>query len=65
MDGYTDMVNEITQLLLFALSLYKEILVAILPADLGLALGYFYTGLTGISAWIGYAIAALYFLAED
>ena len=65
MDGYTGMVLEITKLLLFALSLYMEILIAILPTDLGLALGYFYTGLNGFSKWAGFAVAALYFLAED
>ena len=65
MDGYTSMVLEITELLLIVITLYKEIIVAILPNDLGLALKFYYQGLTGVSKWSGYAVAALYFLAED
>jgi hypothetical protein len=65
MDGYTEMVNELTQLLLGVISLYKEIWAAILPADLALALKYAYAGLTGTTGWIGYAIAALYYIGED
>ena len=65
MDGYTAMVLEITELLLLVVTLYKEIIIAILPADLGLAIKYYYQGLTGVSKWAGFAVAAIYFLAED
>ena len=65
MDGYTAMVLEITELLLLIVTLYKEIIVAIMPADLGLAIKYYYQGLTGVSKWAGFAVAAVYFLAED
>jgi len=65
MDGYTKMVTEITELAIIVISMYKEIWAAILPTNLALALKYAYAGLTGVSNWIGYAIAALYYLAED
>ena len=65
MTGYTTMVQEITKLLVILLSIYQEILIAILPPNLGKALGFFYDGLVGANAWIGYAVSALYFMAED
>ena len=65
MDGYTQMVLEITELLLILVTLYKEIIVAILPPNLGLAIKYYYQGLTGVSKWAGFAVAAIYFLAQD
>jgi hypothetical protein len=65
MDGYTKMTIEITELLLVVISMYKEIWAAILPENLALSLKYAYQGLTGVSGWIGYAIAALYYMAED
>jgi len=65
MDGYTKMTLQITELAIIVISMYKEIWAAILPEDLALALKYAYAGLTGVSGWIGYAIAALYYLAED
>ena len=45
--------------------MYKEIWVAILPENLGKALKYAYSGLTGVSGWIGYALAALYYVGEE
>ena len=65
MDGYRKMTQEITQLLIAAISLYKSVLAAILPENLALALTYFYDGLTGINNWLGFAVAAVYYLAED
>ena len=65
MDGFTDMIIKITELLLIAISMYKEIWVAILPANLALSLKYAYQGLSGVSSWVGYAMAALFYIAED
>ena len=65
MDGYVSIVNEITQLLLSILTIYNEIIISILPTDLGLAVGYFYQGLTGASSWMGYGVAAIYFMGVD
>ena len=65
MTGYTKMVLEITELVLGIITLYKEIIVSLLPTDLAKALNYFYQGLSGASGWLGYAVAALYFLGED
>ena len=65
MTGYTTMVLEITELVLIVFSMYKEIIASMLPPDLKKAFKYFYKGLTGVSSWIGFLIAAVYFLAED
>ena len=65
MTGYVQMVMEITQLVLGVITLYKEIIVSFLPTNLALSLNYFYQGLTGASSWLGYAVAALYFIGED
>ena len=65
MTGYVKMVMEITELVLGVITLYKEIIVTLLPLNLALALNYFYQGLSGASAWLGYAVSALYFLALD
>ena len=65
MTGYVQMVMEITQLVLGVITLYKEIIVSLLPKNRALSLNYFYQGLSGASAWLGYAVSALYFLALD
>ena len=57
------MAREVNDLLLFALTLYKEAFVNYLPADLGLALAYFYKASTGVTLWAGYALAAVYYLS--
>ena len=54
-----------TELILVVISMYKEIIASMLPPDLKKALKYFYRGMTGVSSWIGFLIAAVYFLAED
>lgn len=45
--------------------LAKEILKLMLPEDLKLALDHFYLGLSGASLWIGYVVAAIYYLSAD
>merc|ERR1711939_1208800 len=37
----------------------------ILPEDLGKSLDYAYDGMTGATAWLGYGIAGLYFIAQE
>ena len=36
-----------------------------MPEDLGLAIDHAYLGLTGANAWIGYLMAAVYYMALD
>jgi hypothetical protein len=65
MDGYVAMVNEITDLLLVIIALAKEIFASMLPPDLKKALKYGWKALTGSGAWMGYLIAALFYMAEE
>ena len=65
MTGMVDMVIEATELILVVLSMYKEVIASMLPPDLKKALKYFYQGLSGASSWMGFFIAALYFMALD
>ena len=69
MGGYTDLVINIVDLLIFAIPLAKEIIGQFCGAvgleDLQKALNHFYLGLTGANAWIGYLMAAVYYMAVD
>ena len=65
MDGYRELTLQCIDLALFALALIKETYAAILPEDLGKAVNYAWQGLTGIGAWIGYAVAAGYYFGKE
>lgn len=65
MDGYRELALQAIDLALFALALIKETYAAILPEDLGKAVKYAWQGLTGVGAWIGYAVAAGYYFASE
>ena len=65
MDGYVNMVYEITDLVLLLLALSKEIVAAIMPDDLKKAIKYFWAGLNGATGWIGFLIAAVYYIGEE
>ena len=65
MDGYRTMTLQSIDLALFVLALVKETYAAILPEDLGKAVNYAWQGLTGVGAWIGYAVAAGYYFASE
>jgi hypothetical protein len=65
MEGYKDMINELVQVLILAISMYKEIIVSVAPENLALAVKYGYNGLTGVSGWIGYVMAALYYVGLE
>ena len=65
MTGMVAMVTEATELILIVLSMYKEVIAAMLPKDLKKSLKYFYNGLSGASSWMGFLIAAIYFMALD
>lgn len=65
MDGYRELTLMSIDLALFILALIKETYAAILPEDLGKAVNYAWQGLTGVGAWIGYAVAAGYYFAKE
>ena len=65
MDGYRSLTLELIDVALFALALIKETYAAILPEDLGLSVKYAWMGLTGLGAWVGYAVAAGYYFGTE
>lgn len=65
MDGYKSLVIEFIDLLIIAIPMAKEMFKLVMPYDLKMAIDHLYLGLTGANAWIGYAIAALYYIAVD
>ena len=50
---------------MIAFSMFKEVGAAMLPFNLKMVFGYSYEFLMGMPNWIGYAIAALYFMALE
>ena len=65
MDGYVGMVNEITDLTLLLIALSKEIVAVIMPENLKKAIKYLWAGLNGASSWLGFLVAAAYYLSEE
>ena len=65
MEGFVQMVIEITELVLSVVTMFKEIIATILPTDLAKSVKYAYQGLSGASSWLGFAVAAVYFMAKD
>ena len=65
MDGYTNMVIELTDLTLVVFALGKEIFAAMLPVDLKKALKFLWKGLVGSSKWSGYLTSAVFYLSEE
>ena len=65
MEGFVEMVIKITELVLSVITMFKEILASALPVNLAKSLKYFYQGMSGASSWLGYGVAAAYFLVQD
>ena len=65
MDGYRDLTLSFIDVSLFVLALIKETYAAILPEDLGKSVKYAWMGLTGLGAWVGYAVAAGYYFGTE
>ena len=65
MEGFVEMVIQITELVLSVITMFKEVLASALPINLAKSLKYFYQGMSGASSWLGYGVAALYFLVKD
>ena len=65
MDGYKKMSKEILELVLIIATFSVETFKAMLPSNLQAAVGYAYDFLMGMGSWMGYAVAALYFLSIE
>ena len=65
MDGYVNLTLELYNVALFGLALLKETYATALPKKLGKSVNYAWDGILGAGAWVGYAIAALYFFGLE
>ena len=65
MDGYVKMVKEILGLVLILATFANETFKAMLPKNLQLSATYAYDFIMGAGAWLGYAVAALYFFSVE
>ena len=65
MEGFVELVLEITELFMSIITLMRIVLEIMLPDDLATSLKYFYRGMSGVNSWLGYGVAAVYFLAKD
>ena len=65
MDGYVAQVKQAVTLGLAAISILKSTGLYLLPTNLAYSVNYLWKFLLGASSWIGYAVAAAYFLAAN
>merc|ERR1712036_100476 len=65
MDGYVGLVGEMMTVALAGLEILKQIGTMFLPDDLRIAVDYAWRGVKGMGDWLGYALAAAYFAAEE
>ena len=65
MTGYVQMTQEILELLVFLVTFSKETLNAALTDALKKSMNYAYKFLMSAGDWIGFILAAVYFLAEE
>ena len=65
MDGYVNLVANGMEVALAGLSILRQIGSAFLPHDLRNAVEYAWQGVKGAGSWVGYALAAANFAAEE
>lgn len=65
MDGFVKMVKEMTEVALIGLSLVKETVSSMAPRELSLSIQYLWDGMMGLGNWMGYALAAGYYIGLD
>ena len=65
MDGYVSLVDDLFEVALAGLSILRQIGSSFLPADLRSAVEYAWKGLKGAGSWMGYALAAANYAAEE
>lgn len=64
-DGFVDMIQHATNVSLGILSVVKELATGFVPDNFKRAIEYGWNGLTGAGNWLGYILAAIYYLAEE
>lgn len=65
MDGMVLMVKKGSENLLLPLSLLKETFAYLLPVEMMQSVQLLWDGTMGLASWVGYAMAALYYLGTD
>lgn len=65
MDGFTAMVGEMWEVIFAAASIAKETVVGMIPDNFKKAVNFAYKGAMGIGNWVGYVLAAIYFLSVE
>ena len=59
------MIRELLALVLFLVTFAKETFSAMLTENLQYSINYFYDWLLGVGDWIGFFVAALYYLSVE
>lgn len=65
MDGCVDLTKKFMENLLLLISLAKETFAYLLPDGLNLSMQLLWDGTMGLSSWIGFALASLYYVGTD
>jgi len=65
MDGFTKLARQLMENILLLVALAKETFAYMLPDELNLSVSLLWDGLVVLNNWVGYAIAALYYLGTD
>ena len=65
MDGFVKMIKEMTEVALMGITLVKETVLTAAPESLSMAIKYLWDGMTGLGNWMGYALAAGYYIGLD
>lgn len=64
-DGFVEMVQEGTDVLLAGLAIVKELTSAFVPQNFKKAIKYGWNGITGVGNYLGYLFAAAYHFSEE
>ena len=65
MDGFVKMIHEMIEIAIMGVSLLKESVLTIVPKELALSIQYLWDAVLALSNWLGYALAAVYYIGED
>lgn len=59
------MIKEFTEVSLALLAMAKEALIGMIPDNFKRALKFGWNGIVGVGNWVGYLVAATYYLSEE
>lgn len=65
MDGFVKLAGQISENALLLIALAKETLAVAMPKELNLTIQYLWEGMIGLGNWVGFAIAAIYYVGTD